>query len=83
MTLPPLDYDQQRCEEQSVIAEELFIAGESDGFDGTNPISCDLAYLAGYSNGLRRKLADIQRQALLLQQEGEAVEAMLNDQLEF
>ena len=71
-----LDVDQQRCEQQAAIAEELFIDGEADGYcDGVRPISSDGAYLAGYSKGLRRKMADIQRQAELLEAEGLAVEA--------
>lgn len=71
-----LDIDQQQREIQAVIAEELFIDGESDGYcDGVRPTSSDLAYLAGYSKGLRRKMADIQRQAELLEAEGLAVEA--------
>jgi hypothetical protein len=79
-----LELDQQRCEQQATIAEELFISGESDGFDsGCPPASSDIAYLAGYSQGLRRKLADIQCQALLLQQESLAVEAMFGDELVF
>jgi hypothetical protein len=80
-----LELDQQRCEQQAAIAEELFISGETDGFDGDGvyPASSDIAYLAGYSQGLRRRLADIQRQALLLQQEGLAVEAMFGDELVF
>ena len=71
-----LDLDQQRCEQQAAIAEELFIDGESDGYcDGVRPASSDLAYMAGYSQGLRRKMADLQRQAELLEAEGLAVEA--------
>lgn len=58
-------------------------SGEGDGFDGVYPASSDLAYMTGYSQGLRRKLADIQRQALLLQEEGLAVEAMFGEELEF
>ncbi len=78
-----LDLDQQRCEQQAAIAEELFISGEGDGFDGIYPASLDLAYMSGYSQGLRRKMADIQRQAELLEAEGLAVEAMFEDQLVF
>lgn len=78
-----LELDQQRQEQQAQIAEELFICGEGDGFGGIYPASSDIAYLGGYSQGLRRKLADIQRQALLLQQEGLAVENMFGDELEF
>lgn len=75
-TVFDLDLDQQRCETQSAIAEELFINGESDGYcDGIRPASSDSAYMAGYSQGLRRKMIDIKRQALLLEQEGLAVEA--------
>ena len=54
-----LELDQQRCEQQATIAEELFISGQGDGFNGNYPASSDIAYLAGYSQGLRRKLADI------------------------
>lgn len=71
-----LDIDQQQREQQAAIALELFIDGEGDGYcDGVRPASSDLAYLAGYSQGLRRKMADIQRQAELLEAEGLAVEA--------
>ena len=71
-----LDIDQQQREIQAAITEELFIDGEADGYcDGVRPASSDLAYLAGYSKGLRRKMADIQRQAELLEAEGLAVEA--------
>ena len=71
-----LDSDQQRCEQQATITEELFINGESDGYcNGIRPVSSDSAYMAGYSQGLRRKMIDIKRQALLLEQEGLAVEA--------
>jgi hypothetical protein len=70
-----LDLDQQRCGQQAVIAE-LFINGESDGYcDGVRPVSSDRVYMAGYSQGLRRKMADIQRQAEMLEAEGLAVEA--------
>jgi len=78
-----LDLDQQRCEQQAAIAEELFISGETEAFHNVYPASSDIAYLTGYSQGLRRKLADIQRQALLLQQEGLVVEAMFGDELVF
>ena len=78
-----LELDQQRCEQQATIAEELFISGQGDGFDGKYPESLEIDYLAGYSQGLRRRLADIQGQALLLQQEGLTVEAMFGDELVF
>ncbi|MBW4639774.1 MAG: hypothetical protein KME05_16370 [Gloeocapsa sp. UFS-A4-WI-NPMV-4B04] len=77
------ELDQQRCEQQATIAEELFISGQGDGFDGNYPASSEIDYLAGYSQGLRRRLADIQGQALLLQQEGLVVEAMFGDELVF
>ena len=83
MTHTSLDLDQQQIETQAAIAEELFISGASDGFDGIYPTSTDVAYMSGYAQGIRRKLADIQRQALLLQQEGQAVEAMFSEELEF
>ena len=78
-----LELDQERCEQQATIAEELFISGQGDGFDGNYPESLEIDYLAGYSQGLRRRLADIQGQALLLQQEGLTVEAMFGDELIF
>lgn len=70
-----LDLDQQRCETQAAIALELFISGEGDGFDGVYPARLDLAYMSGYSQGLRRKMANIQHQAQMLETEGLAVEA--------
>ncbi len=78
-----LELDQERCEQQAAIAQELFISGQSDGFDGNYPANSEIDYLAGYSQGLRRRLADIQSQALLLQQEGLAVEAIFGDELIF
>ena len=78
-----LELDQQRCEQQATIAEELFISGQGDGFDGNYPARSEIDYLTGYSQGLRRRLADIQGQALLLQQESLAVEAIFRDELIF
>ena len=87
-----LDIDQQRCEQQSAmvaprtaegIALELFINGQGDGFDGVYPASLDLVYMSGYSQGLRRKMADIQYQAEMLEAEGLAVEAMCGDSIPF
>jgi hypothetical protein len=77
------DLDQQRCDTQAALAAQLFFNGESDGFYGIRPTSTEIEYLLGYSAGIRRKLSDIQRQGLLLQQEGQAVEAMLSNELEF
>lgn len=71
-----LDIDQQRCEQQAAIALELFIDGESDAYDGVRPVSSDLAYMSGYSQGMRRKLVEMQHQAQMLEAEGLAVEAM-------
>ncbi len=71
-----LDLDQQRCETQAAIALELFIDGEGDAYDGVRPASSDLAYMSGYSQGMRRKLVEMQHQAEMLEAEGLAVEAM-------
>ena len=78
-----LDLDQQRCETQDAIALELFIDGEGDAYDGVRPASLDLEYMSGYSRGLRRKMADIQHQAEMLEAEGLAVEAMFGDSIPF
>lgn len=87
-----LDLDQQRCEKQSAmvaprtavgIALELFIDGESNAYDGVRPASSDLAYMTGYSQGIKRKLVEMQHQAELLEAEGLAVEAMFGDSIPF
>lgn len=78
-----LDLDQQRQEQQAAIALELFISGQGDSFDGIRPASSDLAYMAGYSQGLRRKMADIKCQAEMLEAEGLDVEAILGEELVF
>ena len=78
-----LDIDQQRCEQQAAIAFELFIDGESDAYDGVRPASLDLEYMSGYSRGLRRKMADIQHQAEMLEAEGLAVEAIFGEEIPF
>ena len=70
-----LELDQQRCDEQAAIAEELAIMGEGDGFDCIDPARTDWAYMAGYARGLRLKMAYIQEQAQMLEAEGLAVEA--------
>lgn len=79
--------DQQRQEQQAAIALELFISGEGDGFNGVRPASSDLAYITGYSQGLRTKMADIKRQAEMLETEGVAyeakVEAIFGEELVF
>ena len=78
-----LDLDQQRCEKQSAIALELFIDGEGDAYDGVRPASLDLAYMTGYSQGIKRKMVEMQHQAELLEAEGLAVEAMFGDSIPF
>lgn len=87
-----LDLDQQRCETQDAmvaprtafgIALELFIDGESNAYDGVRPASSDLAYMTGYSQGIKRKLVEMQHQAELLEAEGLAVEAMFRDSIPF
>jgi hypothetical protein len=78
-----LDLDQQRCEKQSAIALELFIDGEGDAYDGVRPASLDLAYMTGYSQGVRRKLVEMQHQADLLEAEGLAVEAIFGEEIPF
>ena len=83
MTTAIFALDQQRCEQQSAIALELFIDGEGDAYDGIRPASLDLAYMSGYSKGIRRKMADIQYQAEMLEAEGLAVEAMFGDSIPF
>lgn len=45
------DTDQQRCDQQDAIAEELYITGFSDGLDGDPPTSNDEAYQLGYKKG--------------------------------
>ena len=69
-----LEQDQQRCDEQAAIAEELAIMGEGDGFDCIDPARTDWAYMAGYARGLRVKMAYIREQAQMLEVEGLAVE---------
>jgi hypothetical protein len=43
--------DQQRCNQQDSIAEEVFIQGFSDGLDGIPPQSEDEPYKLGYAQG--------------------------------
>ena len=69
-----LEQDQQRCDEQAAIAEELAIMGEGDGFDCIDPARSDWAYMTGYARGLRLKMAYIREQAQMLEAEGLAVE---------
>lgn len=78
-----LDLDQQRCEQQAAIALELFMNGEGDTYDSVRPVSSDLAYMTGYSEGMKRKLAEMQHQAELLEAEGLAVEAMCGEKIPF
>lgn len=70
-----LALDQQRCDEQAAIAEELAIMGEGDALEYNDPARTDWAYMAGYARGLRLKMADIREQAQMLDAEGLAVEA--------
>lgn len=73
-----LDLDQQHSYQQAAITLELFKNGESDGYrDGVRPASSEVAYLRGYAQGCRRKMADIQHQSELLEAEGLAVEATI------
>ena len=70
-----LEQDQQRCDEQAAIAEELAIMGEGDALEYNDPARTDWAYMAGYARGLRLKMAYIREQAQMLDAEGLAVEA--------
>jgi hypothetical protein len=45
------DIDQERCEQQDAIAEQLYIDGFSDAMDGIPPQSEDEAYQLGYAQG--------------------------------
>jgi hypothetical protein len=45
------EIDQERCDQQDAIAEQLFIDGFSDGLDGKLPQSKDEAYQLGYIRG--------------------------------
>lgn len=73
------DLDQQRCQTEAVIAQSLYIDGESDGFDGVKPTSSEPEYLLGYASGCRFKLDDIQNQYSSMSEVGRAVEAMLEE----
>ncbi len=70
-----LELDQQRCDTQAAIAEELAIMGEGDALDCIDPARSDWAYMTGYARGLRLKMAYIREQAQMLEAEGLAVEA--------
>jgi hypothetical protein len=50
--------DQERIEQQSEIANELFIDGQSDAAMGESPQSKDAAYLDGYLSQLRSLILD-------------------------
>ncbi len=54
-----LHLDQLRIQQQDRAMEELFLAGDMDGYAGTKPESSDLAYLAGYGSGSRRKAEEL------------------------
>jgi hypothetical protein len=53
MALHEYEYeiDQQRCDQQDAITEELYIDGFSDGLDGIPPQSEDEVYQLGYIRG--------------------------------
>jgi hypothetical protein len=45
------EIDQQRCDQQDAIAEQLYIDGFSDAIDGIPPQSEDEPYKLGYAQG--------------------------------
>ncbi len=45
------EIDQERCEEQDVIAEQLYIDGFTDGLDAIPPQSEEEPYKLGYIRG--------------------------------
>ncbi len=53
-----LEVDQQRIEVQDAITQIYFIAGESDGYQGTFPQQKDYEYLSGYVMGVWRYRAE-------------------------
>jgi hypothetical protein len=44
------------------IAEDLYVSGEADGYDGVEPDSPEVEYLRGYIKGLRCKFGEVQAQ---------------------
>ncbi len=45
------EIDQQRCDQQDAIAEQLYIDGFSDAMDGIPPQSEEEPYKLGYAKG--------------------------------
>jgi hypothetical protein len=77
MTTAIFDIDSSARVAQDAAVEEFYLDGVDDGFEGKKPRCSELTYLQGYAEGCRRKSADIQRQAELLEQEGQALEAAI------
>lgn len=45
-------FDQQRCDEQDLISEHLYIQGYTDGYEGLEKTTQDKIYVQGYEEGL-------------------------------
>ena len=69
------ELDQQHRAAQDEIALDLRATGENDGFSGVRPQYVEQEYLIGYRDGIQHFSAHIQGLALLLQQEGQDLEA--------
>ncbi|MGL5922214.1 hypothetical protein [Chroococcidiopsis sp.] len=54
--------------------EAFFLDGVHDGFDGIKPQYSEIVYLQGYCQGMRNFSAQMQRDAALLEYEGQEVE---------
>lgn len=71
-----LQLDQERIEQQDRVAEELFLDGKTDGYNGTKPTSNELEYLKGYLVGIKHKQLEVKLSAQLLDFEGRQVETL-------
>ncbi len=63
---------------QDFASIELYLDGVEHGFDGTKPTSHTWEYLRGYSEGCKRKAADLREQALRFEEEASAIERRAN-----
>ncbi len=67
---------------QDFAAIELYLDGVEDGFKGIKPVSHTWEYLKGYSEGCKRKAADLREQALRFEEEASAIERRANGELD-
>ncbi|MGL4620534.1 MAG: hypothetical protein ACRCZS_15960 [Chroococcidiopsis sp.] len=71
-----LELEQISRQAEDDAVEAFYNDGVTDGFEGIKPQCAEIVYLQGYCQGMRNFSAQMQRDAAMLEYEGQEVERM-------